>query len=188
MSGGWIWSPSWSAGPEAGVTPPAERLRDERGIALILGLVVLMTLGALALAFLAVSALEPRISRNLHDTSRARWLAEAGIELGYGLLAATAADDGAWSALLTAGTADAPWVDLPSLERAVLPGLTPAEGTCTVSIRNDPRTADGVVVRSAGTVNRTTRTIEVAVRRLVVRSESDPSGRVRPIVTDWREF
>src|SRR5437660_11523131 len=104
MSGGWIWSPSSSPGSEAGVVT---RLRDERGIALILGLVVLMTLGALALAFLAVSALEPRISRNLHDTSRARWLDEAGIELGYGLLAATAADDGAWSAQLTAADGDA---------------------------------------------------------------------------------
>jgi Tfp pilus assembly protein PilX len=165
------------------VTPPAARLGDERGVALILGLVVLMTLSALALAFLAVSALEPRISRNLHDASRARWLAEAGIELGYGVLAATAADEGAWSVFLTAGTADAPWVDLP----AALPGLTPAEGTCTVSIRKDPRTADGVIVRSVGTVNTTTRTIEVAVRRLP-RSESDPSGRVRPIVVDWREF
>ncbi len=185
MSGRWIWSPSSSPGSEAGVVT---RLGDERGVALILGLVVLMTLSALALAFLAVSALEPRISRNLHDASRARWLAEAGIELGYGLLAATADGDGAWSAFMTASTADAPWVDLPSLERAVLPGLTPTEGTCTVSIRNDPRTADGVIVRSAGTVNTTTRTIEVAVRRLVVRSESDPTGRVRPIVADWREF
>src|SRR5438046_8397878 len=126
MSGGWIWSPSSSPGSEAGVVT---RLGDERGVALILGLVVLMTLSALALAFLAVSALEPRISRNLHDASRARWLAEAGIELGYGLLAATADGDGAWSAFMTASTADAPWVDLPSLERAVLPGLTPTEGT-----------------------------------------------------------
>src|SRR2546427_1592464 len=67
MSGGWIWSPSSSPGSEAGVVT---RLGDERGVALILGLVVLMTLSALALAFLAVSALEPRISRNLHDASR----------------------------------------------------------------------------------------------------------------------
>src|SRR5438552_9135595 len=117
MSGGWIWSPSSSPGAERGLVT---RLGDERGVALILGLVVLMTLSALALAFLAVSALEPRISRNLHDMSRARWLAEAGIELGYGLLAATADGDGAWSAFMTASTADAPWVDLPSLERAVL--------------------------------------------------------------------
>src|SRR5438552_5097062 len=133
MSGGWIWSPSSSPGSEAGVVT---RLGDERGVALILGLVVLMTLSALALAFLAVSALEPRISRNLHDASRARWLAEAGIELGSGLLAATAAD-GTWSALLATATADAPWVHLPSLDRAVRSGLTPAEGTCTVSIRSD---------------------------------------------------
>src|SRR2546430_9240224 len=99
---------------------------------------VLLTLSGLSLALLASSALEPRISRNLHDTSRARWLAEAGIELGYGLLAATAADDGAWSALLTAGTAGAPWVDLPSLGRAVLPGVTPAAGTCPGRIPDHP--------------------------------------------------
>src|SRR5437870_7561930 len=83
---------------------------------------VLLTLSALALALLASSALEPRISRNLHDASRARWLTEAGIELGYGLLAA--AGDGAWNALLA--TADASWVVLPSLDGAALPGLTPA--------------------------------------------------------------
>src|SRR5213596_3889197 len=133
MSGGWIWSPSSSPGSEAGVVT---RVGDERGVALILGLVVLMTLSALALAFLAVSALEPRISRNLHDASRARWLAEAGIELGYGLLAA--ADDGTWRALLATSTAEAPWVVLPSLHGAALPGLTPAEGTYTVSLRKDP--------------------------------------------------
>src|SRR6266446_7258407 len=152
MSGGWIWSPSSSPGSEAGVVT---RLGDERGVALILGLVVLMTLSALALAFLAVSALEPRISRNLHDASRARWLAEAGIELGYGLLAA--AGDGTWNALLA--TADASWVVLPALDGAALPGLTPAEGTYAVSIRNDRQAADGMTVRSAGTFNTTTRTI-----------------------------
>ena len=169
------------------MTRPAARLGDERGVALILGLVVLMTLSALMLAFLAVSALEPRISRNLHDASRARWLAEAGIELGYGLLAATAAD-GTWSALLATATADAPWVDLPSLDRAVLSGLTSAEGTCTVSIRNDSRIADGVIVRSVGTVNAATRTIEAAVRQVAARSEYGLSARVIQVVGDWREF
>jgi Tfp pilus assembly protein PilX len=158
------------------VTRPLERLGGERGVALILALVVLMTLSALALAFLSLSALEPRISRNLHDTSRARWLAEAGIELGYGLLAATDDDGGTWSALLATATGDAPWVDLPSLDG------------CTVSIRSNPQTAAGVIVRSAGTVNTTTRTIEITVRRVVVRSESDPPARARQIVSDWREF
>ena len=170
------------------MTRPVARLGDERGVALILGLVVLMILSALMLAFFAVSALEPRISRNLHDASRARWLAEAGIELGYGLLAATVAADGTWSALLATATADAPWVALPSLDRAVLSGLTSAEGTCTVSIRSDSRIADGVIVRSVGTVNAATRTIEAAVRQVTVRSESGPSVRVIQVTGDWREF
>src|SRR2546428_13217312 len=89
---------------------------------------------------------------------------------------------------MTASTADAPWVDLPSLERAVLPGLTPTEGTCTVSIRKDPRTADGVIVGSAGTVKTTARTIEVDVTRLVVRAESGPTGRVGRMVAPWTEI
>ena len=74
------------------MTPSVQRLGDERGIAVILALMVLLTLSGLALALLASSALEPRISRNLHDASRARWLTEAGIELGYGLLAGTAVE------------------------------------------------------------------------------------------------
>src|SRR2546429_8871057 len=98
MSGGWIWSPSSSPGSEAGVVT---RLGDEGGVALILGLVVLITLSALALAFLAVSALEPRVSRNLHGASRACWRAEARVELGYGLLAGTARGAGAWCAFHT---------------------------------------------------------------------------------------
>src|SRR5205809_7351636 len=128
------------------MTPSVQRLGDERGIALILALMVLLTLSGLSLALLASSALEPRISRNLHDASRSRWLAEAGIELGYGLLAAPVAAGGTWSALLASATADAPWVALPSLARAVLSGPTSAEGTCTVIIRNDSRVACGVIV------------------------------------------
>src|SRR5947208_13095598 len=111
------------------MTPSVQRLGDERGIALILALMVLLTLSGLSLALLASSALEPRISRNLHDASRARWLTEAGIELGYGLLAAAGAADGTWSALLATATADGAWVARPRLDRAVLSGPAPAEGT-----------------------------------------------------------
>src|SRR5437870_12840746 len=98
---------------------------------------VLLTLSALALALLASSALEPRISRNLHDASRARWLTEAGIELGYGRLAA--AGGGAWNALLA--TADASWGVLPSLDGAALAGLTPAEAAYVVCVRDDREAA-----------------------------------------------
>lgn len=168
------------------MTPSVQRLDDERGIALILTLMVLLTLSGLALALLASSALEPRISRNLHDAARARWLAEAGIELGYGLLAVTTAGDGTWNALLA--TAGASWVVLPSLDGAALPGLTPAEGTYAVSIRNELQAADGVTVRSAGTFHTTTRTIEVAVRRVVEGSASEPTTRVLYTMSGWREF
>src|SRR2546427_11627014 len=99
---------------------------------------VLLTLSGLALALLASSALEPRISRNLHDASRARWLAEAGIELGYGVLAA--AGDGTWNALLA--TADASWVVLTALDGAARPGLTPAGGPYAVSFLNDRHATD----------------------------------------------
>jgi Tfp pilus assembly protein PilX len=168
------------------VTRSPGRLGDERGIALVLGLLVLLTLSALALASLAVSALEPQIARNLHDASRARWLAEAGIELGYGLLAA--ADDGTWRALLATSTAEAPWVVLPSLDGAALPGLTPAEGTYTVSLRKDPRGVDGAIVRSAGTFNATTRTIEIIVRRTVTDSAPAPTTRALDTISGWREL
>src|SRR5438445_8777898 len=142
------------------MTPSVQRLGDERGIAVILALMVLLTLSGLALALLASSALEPRISRNLHDASRARWLAEAGIELGYGVLAA--AGDGTWNALLA--TADASWVVLRSLDGAALAELTPADGTYAVSIRNCRQATGGGTVRSAGTLIATTWAIGVDVR------------------------
>jgi hypothetical protein len=170
------------------VTRRARPQDDERGIALILGLMVLLTLSGLALAFLAVSALEPRISRNLHDASRARWLAEAGIELGYGLLAAADAGDGTWSTLLATATADAPWIVLPSLDGSAPPGLTSVEGTYTVSIRAGLEGTGGVIVRSVGTFNTSTRTVEVVVRRVVEGSASTPTPDVLHSISGWREF
>ena len=56
---------------------PRYTLRNERGIALILALMVLLCLTGLVLSYLSVSALEPQISRNLSDASRSRYLAEA---------------------------------------------------------------------------------------------------------------
>jgi hypothetical protein len=43
-------------------------------------------------------------------------------------------------------------------------------------------------MRSAGTVNSTTRAIEVAIRRLEGTAESGPPVRVRLIAAGWREF
>jgi Tfp pilus assembly protein PilX len=56
------------------------RLADQRGIALPLALVVLMILASTTVAFVAMSATEPRISANLHWGAQALGLAEAGVE------------------------------------------------------------------------------------------------------------
>jgi len=53
----------------------ARLAHDERGAALVLALMVLLTLTGLALAILSVSAFEPQISRNHGDTVRARYVA-----------------------------------------------------------------------------------------------------------------
>jgi len=180
----------------------------ERGVALVLTLLVLMTLTGLALAFLSTSALEPRISRNLGDAARARYLAEAGIEVGYNTLVAAAAAGGGWSALLAIASAQSPWVALPALARAPLPGLPEAEGTYSVSMRNDSEPdgpaltgeaaadpdaaldANGVViVRSTGSFRNANRTIDVVVKRPVPPPPA-PGASVRALCTmsNWREL
>ena len=60
---------------------------DERGVALVLAVMVLLTLTGLVLTFLSVSAFEPQISKNHSGTVRARHVAEAGIEYAFDTLA-----------------------------------------------------------------------------------------------------
>ena len=162
----------------------ARRAHDERGVALVLTLLVLLGVGGLLAAYLAVSTLEPQISRNLADASRARYLAEAGIERGFNVLIASADAAGGWSGLLAGATTARPWVALDGLTNAVLAG-----GRFSVTIRNDNGAVDTpltglsattrpamdtspsvdsnttVVMRASGTSNRATKTIEVVVRR-----------------------
>lgn len=163
---------------------PRHPLRNERGIALILAVMVLLCLTGLVVAYLSVSALEPQISRNLADASRSRYLAESGIERGFNVLVA----NNNWSTLLATATGGAPWVAVAGLTNTAISGATNG-GTFSVTIRNDNGGADtpltglsattnpamdntpnvdnnGVVfMRSAGTFNGMTKTIEVVVRR-----------------------
>src|SRR6266545_3717274 len=164
---------------------------DERGAALVLALMVLLTLTGLALAILSVSALEPQNSRNHNDTVRARYVAEAGIEYAYDTLATNVSS---WNTYLAGATC---------LQGAVLgtansslPGLGRAHGTFTVRIRNDCNAGDDkltgmgldattghcaevagtatldancrVIVTSTGTIGNTTRTITVVVAKTEV--------------------
>jgi Tfp pilus assembly protein PilX len=180
-------------------------LGNERGVALVLSLIVLLTVSGLALAFLSVSAFEPRIARNLSDAARARYLAEAGLEIGYATLVAAGGPEGTWSSLLAAATPASPWVALPSLTRAAPPGLTPGEGTYSVTIRNDSQPSDVVttgepaadwsvtrddrnrvvIMRSTGTFDAATRTIEVVVKR---QSPTKADRPAPPTMSNWREI
>jgi len=167
-------------------------VHNERGAALALALMVLLTLTGLVLAFLSTSAFEPQISRNHSLTVRARYVAEAGIEHAYDTLA-THADS--WNNYLAGGTcAQGVILGTPS---ATLPGLGSAHGTFTVRLRNDcdandhtltgvgldtttggcdavaPGTATRdanckVIVTSTGRIGNATRTITVVVSKIAI--------------------
>ena len=166
-------------------------VRDERGVALPLAMILLMVLTLMTIAFMSLGAVEPQISRNLSDGARARQLAESGIEwamsnqianndfnLSTTLLAGTMTSGGACGTgiscrvLATAGT---------------LPGLTSAQGTFAVTLRNDLNTINGdqgligtantrdtsattdsngiLILTSTGTFNNASRTITAVVQR-----------------------
>lgn len=64
-------------------------LRDERGVALPIALMVLMLLASLTAAFVALSATEPVIATNLKQADQALALAEAGVERSIWALSPT---------------------------------------------------------------------------------------------------
>jgi len=166
-------------------------LGNERGVALVLSLMMLLALTGLLLAFMSVSALEPQISRNVADTARDRYLAEAGIEVGFNALI----NISNFSTALTSASASAPWAAV--VTDATLSGVTgggsSAEaafaGTYSVVVRNDFQNADSamtgqsagsdttpnetltsdsngiVIMRATGSFNGASKTIEVVVRR-----------------------
>lgn len=171
------------------------QLDNEQGVAIVLAVMVLLVLTGILLAFLSVSALEPQISRNVADTARARYLAEAGIEIGFNLLVNTGDATQSFTPALAGATATNPWVTL--VNNGTLSGVTgggaAAEatfaGSYNVVVRNDYQTGDSaltgqsagpsaapaetltadtnkiVIMRSTGTFRGATKTIEVVVRR-----------------------
>jgi Tfp pilus assembly protein PilX len=165
-------------------------LGNESGVALVLSLMMLLALTGMLLAFLSVSALEPQISKNMADTARARYLAEAGIEVGFNVLVNTADASSTFSTAITGANSSVPWVSLVSngTLASVTSGGASAEatfaGTYNVVVRNDYQASDPnltgstnagetltadlnkiVIMRSTGSFNGATKTIEVVVRR-----------------------
>jgi Tfp pilus assembly protein PilX len=160
----------------------------ERGVALVLALIVLLSLTGLVLAFLSMSAFEPQISQNLTDTINARMIADSGVEFAYSTLVTTTS----WSTVLTGATAATctagnSGIVLGTADTS-LPGLTASSGTFTVRVRNDCQPNDAmmtgitaessaspatdannrVVLESTGTKNGASRTINVVVKRATV--------------------
>lgn len=192
-------------------------MRGERGMALVLTLLMLLSLSGLLAAYLAVSSVEPQISRNLADASRARYLAEAGIERGYNVLVATGDAAGRWSELLAGATVTQPWVAVAGLTNIAI-GPQPNGGVFSVTIRNDngptdtrltglsaistpsmdtsPTTDDNrtVIIRSTGTFNGVATTIEAVVQRaslpagVAVNAEALQGMRALHSITSWREL
>jgi Tfp pilus assembly protein PilX len=167
---------------------------DERGIAVVVGLVALLALTALVLAFLAVSAFEPQISANLAAATQARYLAEAGIEAAFDGLANTPN----WSTALVGATCTTGVVAPGTIANNALAGLTSASGTFTVLVRNDCFAGNGttsadniltglnlddaahgggngttdtnsrLILISTGTSGTATRTVKVVVKKVVL--------------------
>jgi len=165
-------------------------LGNEHGVVLVLSLMMLLALTGMLMAFLAASALEPQISRNMADSARARYLAETGIEVGFNLLVNTSGASQSFTPALAGATGTAPWVTLINTGTLanVTTGGAAAEttfaGTYTVSVRNDSQAGDPtltgqsntgetlttdtnkiVIMRSIGAFNGATKTIEVVVKR-----------------------
>jgi Tfp pilus assembly protein PilX len=162
--------------------------RDERGIALVVALVTLLTLSALVLAFLAMSAFEPQISANLAAGTQARYVAEAGVEAAFDGLALTPN----WNDALVGATCSTGALAPNTTANMAVAGMTAASGTFTVRVRNDCFTgsatvsADNVltgvaleaagnantdgnsrlIITSVGAVGNATRTIKVVMRKL----------------------
>ncbi len=150
-------------------------LDNSRGAALVIALMILVGLSAIMLALLSIGRVEPLISRNHVDLVRARYVAEAGVEHAFDVLARNA---GAWSQYLVGATCAAGVV----LTDATVPH-GPTDGHFTVVLRNDcapgderltgqpldtagDATHDGngrVLAVSTGIVGRTTHTVTAVI-------------------------
>ncbi len=164
-------------------------VRNRKGVALPLALFALVMLSGLLLAFLSMAGMESTISANLSDVTRARYIADAGIEWAFDRLATTVwnSSTGLGGTPVTGTNPPQIWLTTPANTGITLPGLTAAFGTFTATIRNDIAAGDtaltglpsldgsnsatndtngAVIVTASGTYNGMTRTIQVVLRRV----------------------
>lgn len=139
---------------------------------------VLVALTVPMLALLSASAFEPLIARNLVDTARALYLAEAGLEWALSLVVVT--PDGELQIRDSAGRAlgDTPTALVPP------PGLL-SWGTTTITARRAPDAR--IVVTSTATVNGALRIIEAALTAIAARQSDLPETGGPHYLVRWRE-
>ena len=113
-------------------------IRDQRGVAFPLALFALVLLTGMLLVFLTMGGMETSVAANLDDVTRARYVAESGLEWAFDQLVSAAALPNGWNTVLsTNGGQMATGMPLPSLAAAF--------GTFSVTVRNDNLANDNVL-------------------------------------------
>lgn len=152
---------------------------NERGTVLPVTMMIALLLTTLAVAVTSLGMSEPQIAGNLAGSSRARAVAEAGLEWGY----VQVVNSASFTAALA--TADAYGV-VPLATNQAMPGLASTLGTYTVTLRNDNKAGDSLItgvpveasatvdannrliMTATGTFGNATRTVQVLIRRTVL--------------------
>jgi Tfp pilus assembly protein PilX len=133
-------------------------LAEERGMALVVALMVMILLSLLGVSFLGMSAIENTIAANEVHAAQAFHLAEAGVALAN----RTLKDSANWT------------LELAAAQPFPCPVLVPAAfGGCSYRIENDAVDGGGplvdsnntVVIRASGQFQTATRQVEVVVSR-----------------------
>ena len=162
------------------MNPRVSAVRNQKGVALPLALLALLMLTGLLVAFLTMSGMEPSIAANLDDVTRARYIAEAGVEWAFDQLVLNPN----WNSILaTNGGVMA--------SGQTLPGFAATSGTYGAQIRNDNQNGDpgltglpldgvvvggnpttdtngAVILTASGAYGGVTRQIQVVVRRVTI--------------------
>ena len=127
------------------MTPRIRTVRDETGVALPLALFAIVTLSGLLLTFLSMAGMEPVIAQNHTSSSKAFYIADAGIEH-------------ALDALQSPGSPALPQVGKPL---TLFPGQVFGSGSYSVTVSQN---ADGTfLLTSTGTYKEGTRIIRALV-------------------------
>lgn len=135
-------------------------VRDQRGVVLPMALFALVMLTGLLVVFLTMGGMETSVAANLDDVTRARYVAESGLEWAFDQLVLAAALPNGWNNLLSTP----PPPNSGQMATGMpLPSLGPTSGTFSVTVRNDNLPNDnlltGQAVDPGGATNDTNRVV-----------------------------